>query len=113
MLWAVTLRSSRIATERKKFHFYLQENDRGRFIRITEDVNGRFSSIIVPLEAIPEFRKHLDAIASASPSEIEASQHGNNGGNGTKQLASRSFESGAHKATPSIPPPPPDLPKSS
>jgi hypothetical protein len=94
MLWAVTLRSSRIATERKKFLFYLQENDRGRFVRITEDVNGRFSSIIVPLEAIAEFRKHLDAIASAIPGGIEASQRSDNGGNGAKPLASRSFESG-------------------
>ncbi len=77
MLWAVTLRSSRISTERKKFHFYLQENDRGRFIRITEDVNGRYSSIIVPLEAVDEFQQHLDEIMAQAA-------HGGNG-NGSKQ----------------------------
>lgn len=107
MLWAVTLKSSKIATERKKFHFYLQENDRGRFIRITEDVNQRYSSIIVPLEAVPEFRKHLDAIATQpTPTALEGSPHGtngNNGNDGTRQLASRSFESGSHKAVPAAP----------
>jgi hypothetical protein len=107
MLWAVTLKSSRIATERKKFHFYLQENDRGRFVRVTEDVNQRYSSIIVPLEAVPEFIKHLNAIATEpTPTALEGRPHGKNGNNGsseTRQLASRSFESGSHKVVPAAP----------
>jgi hypothetical protein len=64
MLWAITLKSSRIETRRKTFYFYLQANDYGRFIRVTEDVNGRFSSIIVPLDAVEEFRQHFDAIVA-------------------------------------------------
>ena len=36
-----SLASEKLATERKVFFLDLKENDRGRFIKITEDVGGR------------------------------------------------------------------------
>jgi len=45
---AKTIKSGKIEVERKSFFFDLKENDRGRFLRITEDVRGRRDTIIVP-----------------------------------------------------------------
>lgn len=34
--------------ERKHFYIEFRENDRGRFLRITEEAHGRRNTIIVP-----------------------------------------------------------------
>jgi hypothetical protein len=60
-----TLRSERIDVERKSFLFDLKENDRGRFLRITEDVRGRRDTIIIPAPGLEDFRKALEAIIAA------------------------------------------------
>src|SRR5476651_2574020 len=39
------IKSETITVERKNFIFDLRENPRGRFLRITEDANGRRDSI--------------------------------------------------------------------
>lgn len=49
------LHSEKIVTERKIFFLDLKENDRGKFIKITEDVRGRRDTIILPIEAAQEF----------------------------------------------------------
>src|SRR5262249_33162943 len=41
--------------ERKHFYVELRENDRGRFLRITEEAHGRRNSIIVPRTGVDEF----------------------------------------------------------
>ena len=43
------LHSEKIVTDRKIFFLDLKENDRGKFIKITEDVRGRRDTIILPL----------------------------------------------------------------
>jgi hypothetical protein len=53
------LHSEKILTERKIFFLDLKENERGRVIKITEDVRGRRDTIMLPLEAAEEF---LDAL---------------------------------------------------
>lgn len=53
------LHSEKIVTERKIFFLDLKENERGRVIKITEDVRGRRDTIMLPLEAADEF---LDAL---------------------------------------------------
>ena len=53
------LHSEKIVTERKIFFLDLKENDRGKFIKITEDVRGRRDTIMLPLEVAQDF---LDAI---------------------------------------------------
>ena len=49
------LHSEKIVTDRKIFFLDLKENDRGRMIKITEDVRGRRDTIILPMEAAQEF----------------------------------------------------------
>lgn len=56
---APPLHSEKIMTERKIFFLDLKENERGRVIKITEDVRGRRDTIMLPLEAADEF---LDAL---------------------------------------------------
>jgi hypothetical protein len=59
------LKSENIAVERKTFIFDLRENPRGRFLRITEDANGRRDSIVIPAPGLEDFRKALDEIIAA------------------------------------------------
>lgn len=59
------LKSESIAVERKNFVFDLRENSRGRFLRITEDANGRRDSIVIPAPGLEEFRRVVDEIIAA------------------------------------------------
>ncbi len=59
------LKSENIAVERKNFIFDLRENPRGRFLRITEDANGRRDSIVIPAPGLEEFRRILDDMIAA------------------------------------------------
>ena len=61
-----TLKTDKVQIERKTFVFTLKENPRGRFLRITEDVNGRRDTIIVPAPGLGEFKKLLDEMVKAS-----------------------------------------------
>jgi hypothetical protein len=56
------LKSESIAVERKTFVFDLRENPRGRFLRITEDANGRRDSIVIPAPGLEDVRRVLDEI---------------------------------------------------
>jgi len=47
-------------------YFDFTENDRGRFIKITEDVRGRRDTIMLPMEQAEEFADALQRILSAS-----------------------------------------------
>ena len=55
-----TIKSGKIEVERKSFFFDLKKNDRGRFLRITEDVRGRRDTIIVPALGLEEFKKMIE-----------------------------------------------------
>jgi len=66
-----TLKSDKVQIERKTFVFTLKENSRGRFLRITEDVNGRRDTIIIPAPGLEEFKRLLDEMVKAA-SEIPA-----------------------------------------
>ncbi len=62
-----SLRTGTIQIERKTFIFTLKENPRGRFLRITEDVKGRRSSIIVPASGLEAFKQALEQMAAPDP----------------------------------------------
>src|SRR6267143_5020823 len=66
-----TLKTDKIQIERKTFVLALKENPRGRFLRITEDVNGRRDTIIIPAPGLEDFKKVLDEMVKAS-TEIPA-----------------------------------------
>jgi hypothetical protein len=61
-----TLHTDKIQIERKTFMFALKENPRGRFLRITEDVNGRRDTIIIPAPGLEDFKQVLDDMVVAS-----------------------------------------------
>lgn len=69
-----TLRREEIVVERKKFIFTLKENQRGRFLRITEDVNGRRDNIIVPAPGLEEFLRVLQEMTRAATSSDSKDQ---------------------------------------
>jgi hypothetical protein len=61
-----TLKNDKVQIERKTFLFSLKENPRGRFLRITEDVNGRRDNIIIPATGLDEFKKVFDEMVKAA-----------------------------------------------
>ncbi len=60
------LHSEKIIGDRKTFFLDLKENERGRFIKITEDVRGRRDTIMLPLEVAEDFADALDRVLEAN-----------------------------------------------
>ena len=56
------LQSHSLRVERKHFTFDLRENPRGRFLRIVEEVNGRYDAIIIPITGLEQFRDVLTEV---------------------------------------------------
>ena len=54
--------SEKIVSDRKVFFIDLKENNRGRFLKITEDVAGRRDTIMLPIPALTEFVEALTRI---------------------------------------------------
>ena len=69
-----TLRTEKIQIERKTFIFTLKENPRGRFLRITEDVNGRRDNIIIPSTGLEEFKRIFDDMVRTAMEKPENSE---------------------------------------
>ncbi len=61
-----TLKTDKVQIERKTFVFTLKENPRGRFLRITEDVNGRRDTIIIPATGLDEFKRLFEDMLKTS-----------------------------------------------
>lgn len=83
-----TLDTRQLQIERKHFLVTLKENPRGRFLRIAEETNGRFNSIIVPAAGLHDFVKMLqelvntsDEIPAKEPGAQDAAPDGNGNGN--------------------------------
>ena len=54
--------SEKVAIERKIFFLDLKENQRGRFLKITEDVGGRRDTIMLPAAAFRDFLEALQRL---------------------------------------------------
>ncbi len=54
--------SEKIMNERKIFFLDLKENQRGRFLKITEDVSGRRDTIMVPATVFKDFTEALERL---------------------------------------------------
>jgi hypothetical protein len=54
--------SEKISVDRKIFFLDLKENNRGRFLKITEDVGGRRDTIMLPAEAFADFAAALQRL---------------------------------------------------
>ena len=61
-----------LQVERKHFYIEYRENDRGRFLRITEEAHGRRNTIIIPSTGLGEFSAMRDEVLQAAGSDIEA-----------------------------------------
>ena len=56
------LESRELQVERKFFRFEVRDNDRGRFLRITEENQGRRNTVIVPDSGFEEFARVLGEV---------------------------------------------------
>jgi len=56
------LASERIQVDRKIFFLDLKENQRGRFLKVSEDVSGRGDAMMLPASALQEFVEALTRI---------------------------------------------------
>jgi PurA-like ssDNA and RNA-binding protein len=56
------LASEKIQVDRKVFFLDLKENERGRFLKITEDVSGRRDTIMLPASGFQDFIEALTRI---------------------------------------------------
>jgi PurA ssDNA and RNA-binding protein len=68
------LHTEKIVTDRKIFFLDLKENDRGRVVKITEDVRGRRDTIMLPVDALREFidaLQRIDEAQNGAPAEAE------------------------------------------
>tara|TARA_R110002096_G_scaffold40688_15_gene110384 strand:- start:2259 stop:2495 length:237 start_codon:yes stop_codon:yes gene_type:complete len=63
------IHTEKVVSDRKKFFLDLKENDRGQFVKITEDVRGRRDTIMVPAECLDDFVDALHAIQDALDDE--------------------------------------------
>lgn len=54
------LATEKVHIDRKIFFLDLKQNNRGRFLKITEDVGGRRDTIMLPADAFDDF---LEALA--------------------------------------------------
>ena len=59
------LEAKEVQIERKRFHFEFRENERGRFLRITEEAHGRRNTIIVPSTGLNDFTAAIDDVLEA------------------------------------------------
>ena len=60
------IETKEVQIERKHFYVEFRENDRGRFLRITEEAHGRRNTIIVPSTGTDEFTAAIDDVLAAN-----------------------------------------------
>jgi hypothetical protein len=63
------LESRELQVERKHFFIEFRENERGRFLRITEEAHGRRNTVIIPSTGLEDFERMLNEVLSAAPAE--------------------------------------------
>ncbi len=70
-----TLKIETIKVERKMFVLALMENERGQFLRITEEATDRRAKIIIPAAGMEEFRKTLEMLSQLCPGSPGSGEH--------------------------------------
>ena len=60
------IEAKELQIERKHFHVEFRENDRGKFLRITEEAHGRRNTIIVPSTGVEEFTAAIGEVLEAA-----------------------------------------------
>jgi hypothetical protein len=62
------IEAKELQIERKHFYVELRENDRGKFLRITEEAHGRRNSIIVPSTGVDDFTAAISEVLTGNGS---------------------------------------------
>ena len=62
------IQAKQLQIERKNFHIELRENERGKFLRITEEAHGRRNTIIIPSTGVDDFTKAIVEVLSGNGS---------------------------------------------
>jgi hypothetical protein len=60
------IEAKELQIERKHFYVEFRENDRGRFLRITEEAHGRRNTNIVPSTGLEEFNAAIDDVLAST-----------------------------------------------
>ena len=60
------IEAKELKIERKYFHVEFRENDRGKFLRITEEAHGRRNTIIVPSTGVEEFTAAIGEVLAGA-----------------------------------------------
>ena len=60
------IEAKEVQIERKHFYVEFRENDRGRFLRITEEAHGRRNTIIIPSTGTTEFTAAIEGVLAAT-----------------------------------------------
>ena len=58
------IEAKELQIERKHFHVELRQNDRGKFLRITEETHGRRNTIIVPTTGVEDLTAAIGEVLS-------------------------------------------------
>jgi hypothetical protein len=66
-----TIASRELTIERKHFSIELRQNERGRFLKITESAHGRRNSVIIPSTGLDEFEDKLDEVLTEGEDSAE------------------------------------------
>src|SRR5204862_8185139 len=74
------IEAKELQIERKHFYVEFRENDRGRFLRITEEAHGRRNTIIVPSTGLEEFNAAIDDVLASTERATVCSLAGLRGG---------------------------------
>jgi PurA ssDNA and RNA-binding protein len=60
------IEAKQVQIERKHFYVEFRENDRGKFLRITEEAHGRRNTIIVPSTGLEEFSAAIEDVLATN-----------------------------------------------
>ncbi len=66
------IEAKQLQIERKHFHLELRENDRGKFLRITEEAQGRRNTIIIPSTGVAEFTAAIGQVLATTGASLLA-----------------------------------------
>lgn len=68
------IESRELQVERKHFFIEFRENERGRFLKITEEAHGRRNSVIIPSTGLAEFEQLLGQVLVNCPATASAKE---------------------------------------
>ena len=60
------IEAKQLQIERKHFHVEFRENDRGKFLRITEEAHGRRNTIIIPSTGVDDFTAAIGEVLAGA-----------------------------------------------